>query len=100
MRISVSSVHFDADQKLVSYVENKVKRLTKFFDNITEAEVFLRLQHTGGKIQEKITEIRVHLPGTTLFDRSSSTSFEHAMNTSVHSLERQIKRFKEKRRGR
>lgn len=100
MKINVRSVHFDADAKLLAYVENKLSKLNRFFDKVIEAEVYLKLQPTSNKIQEKIAEVRIHVPGQTLFKKSKSLTFEEAMNNSINSLERQVKRFKQKRRGR
>ena len=97
MKIQVQSVHFDADSKLLAFVENKVTRLTKFFDNIIEAEVFLKLQDSGGRVQDKIAEIRLQMPGKILVDKKISTTFETAVLVSVDSLQRQVLKTKQKR---
>jgi putative sigma-54 modulation protein len=96
MKIQVQSVHFDADSKLLAFIENKVNRLSKFFDNIIEAEVFLRLQDSGGKVQDKIAEIKLLIPGAVLIDKKISSSFENAVLVSVDSLKRQVINQKEK----
>ena len=44
MKVSIQSVNFNADKKLVNYVEKKSKGLEKFYDKIIGVEVFLKVQ--------------------------------------------------------
>ena len=96
MNLSVKSVHFHADAKLLTYVEKKVNRLSKMFARIENVEVHLKLQDNGGKVQEKISEIRMHLPGGWLMDKKTGKTFESAIDASVDTLKRQLVRYKEK----
>lgn len=100
MKISVKSVHFHADEKLIEYVEQKLSRLNRYFERAVEAEVHLKLQDTGSKIQDKITEIKIHVPGGWLMDKKTGESFETAITASVDTLKRQLVRHKEKMTGR
>ena len=43
MEIRVKSLKFDADQKLLDYVEKKVSRLSRFSDHLDDVEVTLSL---------------------------------------------------------
>ncbi|MBK9338937.1 MAG: ribosome-associated translation inhibitor RaiA [Lewinellaceae bacterium] len=99
MNISVKSVHFHADSKLVSHVEKKLSRLSRIYDRIVEVEVHLKLQDTGGKVQEKIAEVHLHIPGGWLLDKKTGQSFESAINASAETLKRQLTRYKEKMYG-
>lgn len=99
MNISVKSMHFHADSKLVTHVENKLSRLGRVFDRIVDVEVHLKLQDSGGKIQEKIAEIRMHVPGGWLMDKKTGKTFESAINASTETLRRQLTRYKEKLYG-
>lgn len=97
MNISVKSVHFHADQKLVTYIEKKMNRLNRYFDrNNIEAEVHLKLQDTGSRVQDKITEIKLHVPGGWVMDKKTGKTFESAITASVDTLKRQLVRHKEK----
>jgi putative sigma-54 modulation protein len=96
MKIQVQSVHFDADSKLLEFIENKLSRLSRFFDNIIAAEVFLKLQDNGGKVQDKIAEIKIQVPGGIMVDKRISGSFENAVLVSVDSLKRQLTKRKER----
>ncbi len=99
MNISVKSLHFHADSKLIDHVEKKLSRLGRIFDRIVDVEVHLKLQDSGGKIQEKIAEIRMHVPGGWLMDKKTGKTFESAINASTETLRRQLSRYKEKLNG-
>ncbi len=96
MKISVKSIHFSADTKLIRFVEEKLNRLEKIFDRIAEVEVHLKLQDTGGKVREKIAEIHLHVPGGWIIDKKTGKSFETAVNAAFDTLKRQVSRHKEK----
>ena len=96
MNISVKAIHFNADSKLVAFIEEKLQRLSKYFDREITAEVHLKLQSTGGSVRQKITEIHLHVPGGWIVDKKSDLTFESAVNASFDTLKRQLIRFKEK----
>ena len=98
MDIKIHSVHFDADQKLVDFVESKVSKLDQFFDNIIAAEVFLRVEKTQSP-ENKIAEIKLQIPGSDLFAKKQSDTFEESTDATVSALEKQLKKRKEKQRG-
>jgi putative sigma-54 modulation protein len=89
-------VHFDADSKLVSYVEKKLSKLFQFHDRITKVDVYLKLDNVVHNIKDKIAEIRVHVPKHEFFVKHSSKSFEESFDEALDSLIVQIKRKKEK----
>jgi len=66
MNIKIHSIHFDADQKLLDFIDSRLKKLLQFYDDIIMAEVFLRLENVGDK-ENKITEIRLEIPGNPVF---------------------------------
>ena len=62
MDVKVNSVNFTADQKLVRFVNEKVNKLTLFFDNIIVGEVFLKVDHDQERIN-KVAEVKLLIPG-------------------------------------
>ena len=65
MKINTTSIHFDADQKLIDYIEKKTTKLEQFFDRIIDAHVYLKLQNSG-QVRDKIVEMKLMVPGDTL----------------------------------
>ena len=97
MDIKVHSIHFDADVKLISFIQGKVSKLGMHFDNIVTSEVFLRLDKSKD-MDNKVTEIRLAVPGKELFAKKQCKSFEEATDLAVEALRRQVTRHKEKMR--
>lgn len=95
MRLKIHSIHFDADQKLIDFIQEKVDKLENFYADIIEGEVFLRLDKAENN-ENKIAEIRLDIPGNSLFAKRQCKSFEEATDTAVEALRRQVKKHKEK----
>ncbi len=95
MDIKIHSIHFDADQKLLEYINDKVSKLSLFFDHIIAGEVFLRLDKSSDK-ENKITEIKILIPGKELFAKKQCKSFEESADLVVEALRKQIVKHKEK----
>jgi putative sigma-54 modulation protein len=97
MNVNIQTVHFDADAKLVEYVQRKLAKLSTFHDRIIQVDVFLKLDNVVHNIKDKIAEIRVHVPKHDFFVKASSKSFEDSFDNALDSLVNQIKRKKDKR---
>lgn len=95
MNVNIQSVHFEADTKLVSYVEKKIAKLQQFHDRITNVDVYLKLDNVVHKIKDKIAEINVHFPKCEVFVKRSSKSFEESFDEALDAAILQIKRKKE-----
>ena len=97
MKLQVHSIHFDADMKLLEFIQTKLNKLDIFYDRITGGEVFLRLDKGDKKkIKSKLLEMKISLPGAVLFVKEMATSFEEAMDLAIEALKIQLKKFKEK----
>jgi len=95
MEITLKTLKFDADQKLVDFVNKKVARLEKFFPAGGEqaAEVTLSL---GINPDNKEVKIQVHIPGQDLIIERQSHSFQQAITDSVDAMKEKLTRAKEK----
>lgn len=94
MEIKIKTLKFDADQKLVDYVEKKVSRLDKFFKGATDtAEVTLSLLQEPDNKQAKI---QIHVPGDDLIIERKSNTFEQAITDCVDAMKEKLTRKKEK----
>ena len=95
MDIKVHSIHFDADVRLIEFINSKLKKLIQFYVDILGAEVFLRLDRSQDQ-ENKVVEIRLTLPGNELFAKKQSKSFEESTDLCVEALRRQILKHKTK----
>lgn len=94
MKLQVHSIHFNADQKLIDFIQKKVDKLETFYDRMVDGEVFLRLNNEG--IENKTVEIKVKVPGNQLFAKEQAESFEAATDLATEALRKQLKKFKNK----
>jgi putative sigma-54 modulation protein len=97
MNVNIQSVHFEADRKLIEYVNRKLEKLASFSDRIIQVNVFLKLDNVMHAIKDKIAEIRVHIPRRSFFVKSTSKSFEESFDEAFDSLVVQIKKNKERK---
>jgi len=95
MDIKIEAVQFDADKKLVEFVDTRVKKLENYFDNIVSSEVHLKLGSASDR-ENKIIEIKLHVPGKELFAKKESKSFEESTDLCVEALRKQVNKHKEK----
>jgi len=98
MEIQIHSVHFDADKKLLDFIQVKVNKLLQYRDDILAADIFLKLVNVQDD-HNKIVEIKLDIPRNPLFAKKQSKTFEEATDNVVGALRRQITKQKGKRRG-
>ena len=97
MNVNIQSVRFDADSKLIDYVNRKLEKLSHFTDRIIQVNVFLKLDNVVHAVKDKIAEIRVHVPRHSFFVKSTSKSFEESFDEAFDSLVVKIKKNKERK---
>ena len=96
MEIIINSVHFDADKKLIEFVNKKVNKLDTFFDGIINAEVTLKVLKPE-TAKNKISEIKLSIPvNGYLFAKKQADTFEEATDLAVDAIRKQLGKFKEK----
>ncbi len=97
MKVTIQSIHFDADQKLTSFITTKTQKLTHFYDSIVDAQVFLRLEKdaTHGN---KLVELKLNVPNSTLMATERARTFEEATDQLMDQMKRQLTKYKEKLR--
>ncbi len=97
MKINIQSVHFDADKKLLDFIENKLGKLSSHYDSIIESEVTLRLDKATNN-ENKIAEVRLNVRGNDLFAKKQCKTFEEATDLCAEALKTQLEKHKEKTR--
>lgn len=93
MEIKIKSLKFDADQKLVAFVEKKVSKLEKFFDGLDTVEVIMSLLQEP---ENKSVKIMTHVPGQELVIERNSKTFEDAVTDAADAMKEKLTRYKEK----
>lgn len=96
MKVKINSVGFTIDQKLVDFIEKKMNKLDNYYDKIISSDVYLKVENTSLK-ENKISEVKVNVPGDTFVVKKQGKSFEECIDNSIKPLERKIIKFKETR---
>ena len=94
MEIRVKSLKFDADQKLLDFVEKKVSTLEKFFDRLDTVDVTLTLLPEP---ENKNVKLQTHIPGEELMIERNAKTFEEAVTDAVDLMKEKIVRAKERK---
>lgn len=95
MKVNVQSVNFNADQKLIDFIQRKLDKLENYYDKVIFADVYLKVENTSDKAN-KITEILLSIPGGDVMVKKTCRKFEECVDDCVTSLQRQLIKRKEK----
>ena len=95
MKVNTQSVNFNADPKLLTFIQKRMDKLDQFYDKVIQSNVYLKLENTSAK-ENKIFEARVKVPGDSLVVKKQCKSFEEGADMAASSLERQLKKRKQK----
>lgn len=97
MQLSLTGHHMDITDALRGYVQEKLQRLERHFDHVTNVHVVLSPE----KNQQK-AEATVHISGADVFADSTDDDMYAAIDALIDKLDRQVLKHKEKvqsRRG-
>jgi putative sigma-54 modulation protein len=98
MEIKIKSIHFDATDALQAFIEKKVGKLEKTYEDIQNTEVQLKVVKPA-TANNKEASITVTVPGQKLFVEKTCDTFEESIDQCVDSMKVQLTKFKEKMRN-
>ena len=98
MDIRIQSIHFDASEQLQSFVQKKVAKLEKFYDDIKKVEVSLKVVKPE-TAENKEAGVKVIVPSGDFYASKICDTFEEAIDLSVEAIEKQLVKYKEKQRS-
>ncbi|WP_452221157.1 ribosome hibernation-promoting factor, HPF/YfiA family [Lacinutrix salivirga] len=97
MKVNTQSVNFNAKPELLNFIQKRMDKLDMYFDKVIQTDVYLKVENTSNK-ENKIFEAKVKIPGDSLVIKKQCKTFEEGVDVAVASLQRQLKRKKEKLR--
>lgn len=98
MEIRIKSIHFDATEKLQAFINKKVEKLQKSYEDIQKVEVQLKVEKPAAALN-KTTSLTVTAPGNTLFVEKTCDTFEEGVDLCLDAMKVQLTKFKEKQRN-
>ena len=94
--IKINDVHFNADQKLVDFINKKVSKLETFFEGIISIEVILKVIKPETSNNKEV-ELKLSIPSKDyLFAKKQADTFEEALDLCIEAVKRQLTKTKEK----
>jgi len=91
MQITLTGHHVDITTSLRNYVESKLEKLERHFDQVVDVQVILSVE----KLRQK-AEATVHLSGMNVFADDTQEDMYAAIDGLIDKLDRQVKKYKEK----
>ena len=95
MITSIQAIKFEASEKLNAYIEKKMGKLEKFFDEAISSEVKLKVVKPESNDNKEV-EITVVAPNKKLFASKIANTFEQAVDECIEAIEKQIQKKKKK----
>lgn len=99
MEIKIQSIHFDTTEKLEAFIEKKISKLEKSYEDIQKVEVQLKVVKPATALNKE-TSITVYVPGQRFFVTKTCDTFEEGVDLVVDAMKVQLTKQKEKNRNR
>jgi len=99
MEIKIQSIHFDTTEKLEAFIEKKISKLEKSYEDIQKVEVQLKVVKPATALNKE-TSITVYVPGQRFFVEKTCDTFEEGVDLVVDAMKVQLTKHKEKNRNR
>ena len=97
MKVNTQSVNFNADVKLLNFVQKRLDKLELYYDKVISSDVYLKVDNTSSK-RNKIVEIKMMVPKDKFVIKKQKNTFEEAIDSACDSLERKLVKKKKKPR--
>src|SRR5690242_4784463 len=100
MRIEVKGRNLPVSEELREHVSKRFRKVERQVSELAELEVEVLEERNPAIADSQVAEATLHLKGITLRARAASPDIVHSINLVSDELARQVKRHREKRRGR
>jgi putative sigma-54 modulation protein len=91
MQVNLTGHHVDITDSMRAYVDEKIVRLERHFDHVTNVHVILSVEKKSQK-----AEATVHIAGADVFADAEHEDMYAAIDALIDKLDRQVLRHKEK----
>ena len=98
MEIKIQAVNFDAQEKLQEFVNKKVEKLSKSYDDIKKVEVQLKVVKPATALNKHVS-MNVGISGVPVFVEKTCDTFEEGVDLCVDALKVKLEKKKKKARN-
>lgn len=100
MQIEVKGRNVRVNDELRELVERKFRKVAAQVSDLSRMEVELREERNPSIADSQVAEVTLYVKGRTLRAEGASREMSHAVRVCSEELSRQVKRHRDKRRGR
>jgi putative sigma-54 modulation protein len=100
MRLQVKGKNVEVSESIRSYAERKLRKLEKKLAAPTQVELELAVERNASIAANHVAEATIWTKGPTLRAREASSDMKASIDQLVEKLERQVIRYRDKRRRR
>jgi putative sigma-54 modulation protein len=97
VRLQVKGKNFEVSESLYRYAEEKLEKLDRYLNDATRLELELAVEKNPSISASQVAEATIWTKGPILRARESSDDMKASIDLLVEKLERQVKRYREKR---
>ena len=98
MRLQVKGKNVEVSEAMRSYAEEKLGKLERQLADPTRVELELAVEHNPSIAENHVAEATIWTKGPVLRAREASTDMHASIDLLVDKLERQVSRYRDKRR--
>jgi putative sigma-54 modulation protein len=91
MQVSISGQHMDITDTLKQYVSEKMDKIIRHFDYVTNAQVVLHVEK-----ENHLAEANIHAKGASIHATGAASDMYAAIDNMIAKLDRQVLKHKEK----
>jgi putative sigma-54 modulation protein len=99
MNLMITGHHVDVSQALREYVENKLERVVRHFDQIIDIAVILGVEKPSEKDKRQRAEVNMRLKGNVIHVEHFAEDLYAAIDGVTDKLDRQVLKHKGKVQG-
>src|SRR5471032_301499 len=92
MNLTISGHHLEVTSAIREYVQNKLERVTRHFDQVIDIAVILTVDNLKEKEKRQKAEINLRMSGKTVYVESLSQD----LYAVIDKLDRQVMKYKTK----
>lgn len=96
MNLTISGRHLELTPAIRAYVQNKLERITRHFDNVVDISIILSVDRITEKEKRQKAEINLRLRGKDVHVESIAQDLYAAIDLLMDKLDRQVIRYKDK----
>ncbi|QNA87671.1 ribosome-associated translation inhibitor RaiA [Massilia sp. Dwa41.01b] len=94
MNLTISGHHLEVTPAIREYVQNKLERITRHFDQVIDSHVILAIDNLTEKEKRQKAEINLHMSGKMVHVESVAHDLYAAIDLLMDRVDRQVVKYK------